>query len=166
MSDIAITKYTTQIKDLLDNISPKQLQGSYTEYNVLGRNFTYYEYTNEDFLTTPYFDDFRNLFVANLDTTARLTICNAPNSITRNSPKQHPIHYAAFDSKYRKWISDNFKKAFGIEVTPNILNGSTIPLCVGEPVRFDKEYEDEQARHRADPYSFPCLNFLAFLPLV
>lgn len=149
MSDIAITKYTTPIKDLLDNISPKQPQGSYTSYNVLGRNFTYYEHTNEDFLTTPYFDDFRDLFVANLDTTARLTICNAPNSITRNSPKQHPIHYAAFDSKYRKWISDNFKKAFGIEVTPNILNGSTIPLCVGEPVRFDKEYEDEQARQEA-----------------
>ena len=55
----------------------------------------------------------------------------------------------AFDSKYRKWISDNFKKAFGIEVTPNILNGSTIPLCVGEPVKFDKEYEDEQARQEA-----------------
>ena len=149
VSDIAIKKYTTQIKDLLDNISPKQPQGSYTSYNVLGRNFIYHEHTNEDFLTTLYFDDFRNLFVANLDTTARLTICNAPNSITRNSPKQHPIHYAAFDSKYRKWISDNFKKAFGIEVTPNILNGSTIPLCVGEPVRFDKEYEDEQARQEA-----------------
>ena len=149
VSDIDIKKYPTQIKDLLDNISPKQPQGSYTSYNVLGRNFTYYEHTNEDFLTTPYFDDFRNLFVANLDTTARLTICNAPSSIARSSPKQHPIHYAAFDSKYRKWLSDNFKKAFGIEVTPNILNGSTIPLCVGEPVRFDKEYEDEQTRLEA-----------------
>ena len=149
VSDIAITKYNTQIKDLLDKISPKQPQGSYTSYNVLGQNFAYWENTDKHLLTIPYFGDFRNLFVANLDTTARLTICNAPSSITRNSPKQHPIHYAAFDSKYRKWISDNFKKAFGIEVTPNILNGSTIPLCVGEPVKFDKEYEDEQARQEA-----------------
>ncbi len=149
VSDIAITKYATQIKDLLDSISPKQPKGSYTSYEVLGRYFTYAEQTNEQFLTTPYFGDFRDLFVANLDTTARLTICNAPSSITRNSPKQHPIHYAAFDRTYRKWISDNFKKAFGIEVTPNILNGSTIPLCVGEPVKFDKEYEDEQARLEA-----------------
>lgn len=149
VSEITIQKYTTQISDLLDNISHKQPQGSYTSYNVLGQTFNYFESTNEQFLTTPYFNDFRNLFVANLDTTARLTICNPPSSITRSSPKQHLIHYAAFDSKYRKWISDNFKKAFGIEVTPNILNGSTIPLCVGEPVRFDKEYEDEQARQEA-----------------
>ena len=131
VSDIDITKYTTQIKDLLDNISTKQSQGSYTLYNVLGQNFSYWEDKYKQFLTTPYFDDFRDLFVANLDTAARLTICNA------------------FDSKYRKWISDNFKKAFGIEITPNILYGSTIPLCLGEPVRFDKEYEDEQARQEA-----------------
>ena len=149
VSDISITKYTTQITDLLDNISQKQPQGQYTSYNVLGHNFNSWGHTNKQFSTSPYFDDFRDLFVANLDTTARLTICDAPNSIARNSPKQHPIHYAAFDSKYRKWLSDNFKKAFGIEVTPNILNGSTIPLCVGDPVRLDKEYEDEQTRQEA-----------------
>lgn len=146
VEDIFITKYTTQITDLLDSISPKQPQGQYTSYNVLGQNFNFWGNTNEQFSTSPYFDEFRDLFVANLDTTARLTICDAPTSIARNSPKQHPIHYAAFDSKYRKWLSDNFKKAFGIEVTPNILNGSTIPLCVGEPVRLNNEYEDEQTR--------------------
>lgn len=146
VEDIFITKYTTQITDLLDRISPKQPQGQYTSYNVLGQNFNFWGHTNEQFSTSPYFDEFRDLFVANLDTTARLTICDAPTSIARNSPKQHPIHYAAFDSKYRKWLSDNFKKAFGIEVTPNILNGSTIPLCVGEPVRLNNEYEDEQTR--------------------
>lgn len=149
VSDISITKYVNKITDLLDSISQKQPHGEYTSYNVLGHNFNFWDYTNNQFSTSPYFGGFRDLFVANLDTTARLTICNAPNSIARNSPKQHPIHYAAFDSKYRKWLSDNFKKAFGIEVTPNILNGSTIPLCVGEPVRLDKEYEDEQTRQEA-----------------
>lgn len=149
VSDIGIIKYTIQIENLLDSISPKQHEGSYTSYKVLGREFIHWENKNKEFLTTPYFDDFRDLFVANLDTAARLTICNSPSSIARNSPKQHPIHYAAFDSKYRKWLSDSFKKAFGIEITPNILNGSTIPLCLGEPVRFDKAYEDEQARQEA-----------------
>lgn len=149
VSDVSITKYANKIIDLLDSISPKQSQGEYTSYNVLGQNFNIWDYTNNQFSTSPYFGEYRDLFVANLDTTARLTICDAPNSIARNSPKQHPIHYAAFDSKYRKWLSDNFKKAFGIEVTPNILNGSTIPLCVGEPVRLYKEYEDEQTRQEA-----------------
>ena len=149
VSDVSITKYVNKITDLLDSISQKQPQGEYTSYNVLGQNFNFWDHTNNQFSTSPYFGEFRDLFVANLDTTARLTICDAPNSIARNSPKQHPIHYAAFDSKYRKWLSDNFKKAFGIEVTPNILNGSTIPLCVGEPVRLDKEYEDEQTRQEA-----------------
>lgn len=148
-SDIVVTKYNTEITDLLDNISTKEPKGSYTLYNVLGQYFHYWEGTNNEFQTTSYFGDFRDLFVANLDTAARLTICDAPGSIARNSPKQHPIHYAAFDSKYRKWLSVNFKKAFGIEVTPNIINGSTIPLCLGEPVKFDKEYEDEQARQEA-----------------
>lgn len=34
VSDITIKKYPTQIKDLLDNIAPKQHEGSYTSYNV------------------------------------------------------------------------------------------------------------------------------------
>lgn len=146
VSDITIKKYPIQIKDLLDNIAPKQHEGSYTSYNVLGQKFIYNEGINDLFIENPYFIDFRNLFVANLDTAARLTICDPPSSITRSSPKHHPIHYAAFEQKYRKLLSNNFKKAFGIEITPNTQNGATVPLCIGPLVKLDKEYDDEQSR--------------------
>ena len=146
VTDITIKKSSTNIKDLLDSIAPKEFQGSSTLYNVLGHTFYYNKGTDNLFLSEPYFKFFLNLFVANLDTAARLTICNPPDSITRKSPKYHPIHYAAFDSKYRKWLSNNFKKAFGVEITPNILNGATIPLCMGPPVILNDEYDDEQSR--------------------
>lgn len=146
VTDITIKKSSTNIKDLLDSIAPKEFQGSSTLYNVLGHAFYYNKGTDDLFLSEPYFNVFLNLFVANLDTAARLTICNPPDSITRKSPKYHPIHYAAFDSKYRKWLSNNFKRAFGIEITPNILNGATIPLCMGPPVILNDEYDDEQSR--------------------
>lgn len=87
--------------------------------------------------------------MANLDTTARLTICNAPNNINRNAPKHHPIHYAAFNPKYRMWLSDNFKKAFGDEITPNTQYGATIPLCMGPLVKLNDEYDDEQSHLEA-----------------
>lgn len=146
VTDITIKKSSTNIKDLLDSIAPKEFQGSSTLYNVLGHAFYYNKGIDDLFLSEPYFNVFLNLFVANLDTAARLTICNPPDSITRDSPKYHPIHYAAFDPKYRKWLSNSFKKAFGVEVTANILNGATIPLCMGPPVILNGEYEDEQLR--------------------
>lgn len=43
-------------------------------------------------------------------------------------------------------MSDNFKKAFGIEVTSNTQYGATIPLCIGEPVKLNQQYDDEQQR--------------------
>ena len=120
--------------------------GSYATYEGLNGTVVVNEYTNGQFQKSKYFGDFRNLFVANLDTSARLTICSAAGSINRSDPKRHPIHYAAFAGKYRKWLSDNFKKAFGLGITPNILHGASIPLCIGEQIRLDGTYEDEQER--------------------
>lgn len=146
VTDITTKKNPYPIKDLLDNIAPKKVSGSTTTYDVLGHTFYYNNNIDDLFQSDPYFGMYLNLFVANLDTAARLTICDAPSSITRSSPKHHPIHYAAFDQKYRKLLLNNFKKAFGIEITPNIHNGATIPLCIGPPVVLNKEYEDEQSR--------------------
>lgn len=150
VSDITITKYKSSILPLLNEVSVGNNQGDYITYSVLGNvmNF-FYRRTDQNFPTSPLFEDFRELFVANLDTSARLTICNPPNNIRADEVKKHPIHYAAFMPDCRKWLSDNFKKAFGIEITPNKQNGATIPLCIGEPVRFDEEFEDEQARQEA-----------------
>ena len=69
VSDVSITKYVNKITDLLDSISQKQPQGAYTSYNVLGQNFTFWDYTNNQFSTSPYFFFFRDLFVANLPQT-------------------------------------------------------------------------------------------------
>ena len=108
-----------------------------------------WDYTDQNFATSKYFDDFRDLFVVNLDTSARLTICYPPQNIRRDENKNHPIHYAAFDSEYRKWLSSNFKKAFDVDLTPNTQYGAEIPLCMGEPVKLTNEYEDEQTRLEA-----------------
>ena len=146
ISDINITKCNMPISDMLAKISEGVNNGGYTSYNVLGHDIDIRNYSNEEFSRNPYYGIYRDLFVANLDTSARLTICNPPRSITRKENKYHPIHYAAFDSEYRKWLSNNFKKAFGIEVTPNTQFGAQIPLCIGKPVQLAGEYEDEQTR--------------------
>lgn len=146
VTDITTQKYPSHIKDLLDSIAQKEVHGSTTSYNVLGHTFYYNNSTDDLFQSDSYFGMYLNLFVVNLDTAARLTICDAASSITRSSPKHHPIHYAAFEQKYRMVLSDNFKKAFGIEITPNTQNGATVPLCIGPLVKLDKEYNDEQSR--------------------
>ena len=115
----------------------------------MGHNINYWDTTAQNFPKEPCFGDFRDLFVANLHTEARLSICKAAPSIARNADKQHPIHYAAFEPRYRKWLALNFKKAFGTEVIPNTQFGGQIPLCIGEPVKLEGEFEDEQVRQEA-----------------
>lgn len=146
ISDITITKTAAPVSQLLSEIAAGSNQGSYTSYDILGHSMNIWSYTDNNFLQDTFYGAFRELFVANLDTSARLTICSPPSSIRRDGGKRHPIHYAAFDSKYRKWLSDSFKKAFGVEITPNTQFGSQIPLCIGSPVHLDGEYEDEQSR--------------------
>lgn len=149
VSDIEITKSQVPISSVLNTISIGKNYGSRITYNVLGYNLNLWNNSDIDFPKQPYYGEYRNLFIANLDTSARLTICNAPNNINRNEPRTHPIHYAEFDSTYRKWLSQNFKKAFGVEITPNSQYGASVPLCIGDPVKLDGIYEDEQARQEA-----------------
>lgn len=73
---------------------------------------------------------FRNLFVCNLDTERRLSICRPASLITRSDIKTHPIHYLAFDSSIREKFSKYFNMAFHKFIIPNILYGSQIPLMV------------------------------------
>ena len=146
ISDIKITKSSTPISSVLSVVSKGNNHGNFISYNVFNHSMTLWDYTDAQFPTTPFFDVYRDLFVINLNTSARLTICSAPQNIRRDENKSHPIHYAAFDGKYRKWLSDNFKKAFGVEITPNIQYGAAIPLCIGKPVILEGDYEDEITR--------------------
>lgn len=149
VSDIEITKRQVPISNVLNTISIGQNRGNWITYNVLGYNLNFWSNSDTDFPKQPYYGEYRNLFIANLSTSARLTICNPPNNINRNGPRTHPIHYAEFDSTYRKWLSQNFKKAFGVEITPNSQYGASVPLCIGAPVKLDGIYEDEQERQEA-----------------
>lgn len=149
VTDLTIKKNSTHLKDLLDSIAQKEFHSSSTKYDALGHTFYYNSGIEDIFQNNLYLGMFLDLFVANLDTAARLTICEAPSSISRNAPKHHPIHYAAFDPKYRIWLSNNFKKAFGIEITPNTQYGATIPLCMGPLIKLNDEYDDEQSRLEA-----------------
>ena len=146
ISDVKIKKHTLPISVILSKLSVGTNNGSFIKYNVLGHGMNIWPYTDKEFSNSRSFGEFRDLFVANLDTSARLFICQPPSSIRRDEPKKHPIHYAAFDRKYRKWLSENFKKAFNVEIIPNTQYGSEIPLCMGEPVKLNGKYEDEQSR--------------------
>ena len=144
--DLTIEKYDAPLEPFLKTIAQPQKDRSGSFYNVLNHSVWMYSHTEREFRSNEKFDHWAKVFVTQLDTSARLTICNAAENITRSAPKQHPIHYAAFDPKYRKWLSDNFKKAFNIELTPNTQYGATIPLCIGKPVKLQGAFEDEQSR--------------------
>lgn len=146
VSDVVITKYDAPLEMLLNTIARPQKERGGCYYHLLNHTVWLNSHTEREFRTSEKFNDWTNVFITQLDTSARLTICDAAENITRSDPKRHPIHYAAFDSKYREWLSDNFKKAFNIELTPNILYGARIPLCMGEPVKFEDAFEDEQSR--------------------
>lgn len=149
VSDVVITKYESPILPLLERISIGHNNGRYINYQVMGCSFIIWNNNEDFFLQESLFKEFRDLFVANLDTSARLIICQPPASIARNAAKQHPIHYAAYDGKYRKWLSEKFKEAFNVEITPNKQFGNIIPLCIGKSVKFTEEFEDEETRQEA-----------------
>lgn len=146
ISDIETAKSKVAISDTISELFMGTNRGNYISYSVLGHKMSVSAHTDEKFINDKYFGEFRDMFIANLDTSARLTICQPPQNIQRNQNKEHPIQCAAFDGKYRKWLSDCFKKAFNVELTPNIQFGSQIPLCIGESVILNGEYEDEQSR--------------------
>lgn len=144
ISDIEISKYPNPVSALLKRISIESDQGSYKSYNVLGNNMNLWDYSDANYQKSHTHEGFRDLFIANLNTAARLTICNPPTVIDRNEDRKHPIHYAAFDEKYQKWLSENFNRAFGIDVIPNILFGRSIPLCIGKQIELDDKYNSPQ----------------------
>ena len=144
VKDIEIVKHTGDIKAFLETISIVNDYGTYKNYDGLGYsipNLSIYNYKE-----SKYYGVVRPLFVAYLNTLNRLTISDPANLISRKDAKKNPIHYAAFDRTYREWLSDNFKQAFGKELIPHTLSGSNIPLCIGDAVKFDKEFVDEQER--------------------
>lgn len=137
ISNIKIEKYKSNLVSFLETLDTPKIGSDYKDYNVLGQNIRVRSYTEADFHKDTPYGNLRDIFVVNLDTAARLSICSPANNIARNAAKQHPIHYAAFTEKYGKWLSDNYKKAFGENIIVNNLFGGTIPLCIGDTVKLN-----------------------------
>lgn len=144
VADVEIVKYNDSLEEYLNSVSDINDHGEYKDYSGLGYMFN--SYSILDYKSDKYYGSARSLFVACLNTLNRLTISDPAPMIPRKATKNHPIHYAAFDRKYRVWLAENFKKAFGKELIPYTLNGANIPLCIGDKVQFNKNFEDEQTR--------------------
>ena len=149
IADEKITMYGDSMSKFLDTIAAGEDQGKRLQYDVLGKQYNIFDHTDSLLETNKRWGDFRSLFIANIDTQARLSICLPPKSVNRDGNRTHPIHYAAFNSHYRKWLSNSFKKAFNEELIPDRLNGANVPLCIGAPVILTEDYEDEQSRQEA-----------------
>jgi energy-coupling factor transporter ATP-binding protein EcfA2 len=147
VKDIETDKYSADVKNLLEKIAIRNEVDGLIQYYVLDFGINYYGVQEQEFQQSKTFKFFRNLFVANLSTERRLSICNPPNNVAINSQRHHPILYAAFENKYSKWLSDNFRKAFGLELIPDFLFGNTVPLCLSkEKIKLGNDYESESDR--------------------
>ena len=147
VKDIEISKQNGDVKELLESVSKVNDSGNYKDYYGLGFHVNTYSIPNLS--SEKYFGPVRNLFVTYLDTLQRLSISSPAPLINRRGTKTSPIHYAAFNPKYRRWLSDNFKQAFDRELIPYTLNGNDIPLCIGDAVNLSQDFADEQERQEA-----------------
>lgn len=145
--DITLTKRAAPTIPFLKGIATMEDEGSYKIFT--GMNGGCNSYHLDSFTEEYGYGAMRFLFVAYLSTLDRLTICEPPRPVSRNEPKTHPIHYVMFESTYRKWLSENFRKAFGKSLMLHWRFGEVIPLCIGEPVQLEADYPDEDARGEA-----------------
>ena len=149
VKNLSIKKSTRPYKELLSETLPVRAEGDMIHIDMLGRSSTVPESYLNSFQNLPTYEILRDAYVLNLTTEQRLSTCNPPSNTTRNGAKTHPIHYAEYDPERRKWLSSSFKKAFGTGLTPFSQFGAIVPLAIGEPVRLDGEYDDEQLRQEA-----------------
>lgn len=131
VKDIKIVHSKVPYKTMMPNITKATNRGDDMEYDGFNIHVNSMSIIGNLEKEYSYFA-LRNAFVAFLDTEKRLNITEPPRSIEAFAVKDHPIHYAAFDTKYRKWLSDNYKMAFKEPITPDICFGATVPLCIGE----------------------------------
>lgn len=149
LKSIVIQKNSINLESVLNSIAEKNTNPGIRDYTFNGKAMYLAPHSQSSYDSSSTFQDYVDLFVCNLDTEARLQICNPQESINREEAKKHPIHYVARDPELRKWLSDNFESCFGDSIIPDSYNGKSIPLLMGPPIRFDQEFKDEQDRTEA-----------------
>lgn len=152
LSDVKTTKSQGSLRPLLDIIAQPTQDGIFFHYSGYEINYRYdSQHSDTGFYHQKSYTPLAPLFIARLTTEKRLAVCKPPEIIDRNTAFTHPIHYAAFgDDHYEKWLSENFHKAFGEDLTANSHHGKTIPLCIGPSTSVDggearkqiKKYEE------------------------
>lgn len=124
-----------KIKTLLSSFAVEKHHDNYSDYMGFGFSFNSYNFLIYENQYS--FKDMKNLFLSYLNTENRLTASNPAQTLNRDEPKNHPIHYVASDKMCRERISSDFEKAFGKKIVPNILFGRTIPLCLTDDNLFE-----------------------------
>lgn len=66
--------------------------------------------------------------------------------------KNHPIHYLADNKELRDKASSGFRRAFGKDLLPHRLAGSTIPLCIGSEDDLNKSGNNKSGNEALDCY--------------
>lgn len=146
VSEIRVNKTKGSLQPLLESVSKGNGSGPRIDYSCMTRSVGYSKNDDVFFMNRANYGTYREWFVARLDTSSRLNICYPAESINRNAIKRNPIHYAAFETKHREWLSKSYYRAFGQHLTPNTLLGQSIPLCIGEEIKLSGEYRNEMER--------------------
>jgi len=149
ISDVILTKSAGSLYEYLNSIAQEEKKGSYSNYHVMGKTVPYSQESDERFKVEPRLGTVTDFFIANLTTENRLTICKQTSSITPDSPKMHPIHYAAFDEKFSTFLSENFKRAFGKGIIVDTHYGAAFTLRISDDIILTEEYKNETKRQAA-----------------
>ena len=150
ISSIKTQKDGGSLFSFIKPLSKVEDQGDIFLISFNGRSLGFNKNHGEkDFKSIMNYGSFKDFFICKLSTENRLSICYPANILNRDEPWTHPIHYAAYNSKYADWLTENFNKAFGVDLTANSLHGATIPLCIGPQVKLENTYKSEQERLNA-----------------
>ena len=123
----------------------KRKGDGYTEYYFLGTSMTMFSSDDKEYQNKKYFKEFRDFFVANLDTRNRLNICQEAENIGRYEPIKSPLQYVARDPELRNWLSTCFRKAFGDGIIPDRISGKWISLCIGDPINIEPSSDGQKS---------------------
>jgi len=89
--------------------------------------------------------DISSFFITELRTDNRLSIVNPPNILREDESPTHPIHNVKAFPPIREMLSNFFRKAFGQSLIPGF-DSLNIPLYIGNPIKLEGNFVDEQNR--------------------
>ena len=90
-----------------------------------------------------------DILIRFLGTEDRLVIANPAKNIDQGKTPRHPIHLLRQKPSLRRKISDEFQKAFGMQMFPFERFGESTPLLLGDCSSLSGSYSDELAREEA-----------------